>query len=161
MTKKKFSRDWVIRKKKDIYYKKSKILGYRSRSAFKLIEMNEKFKFINKETLLLDLGASPGGWTQVANKIIKKGKILTVDKLDMEKIDNVEFIKGDFLNVETEEKILIFFKNKIDVIISDMAPNTSGNKNLDSYRTGELCLKAMDLSQRILNKNGIFLSNQG
>jgi len=86
------------------------------------------------------------------------GKILAVDIKSMEKINNVDFIRGDFCEDSTYRKILLYFNNKIDVVLSDMAANTSGNKALDSYRTGELCLKAMDLSRDILNENGIFLS---
>ena len=120
--------------------------------------MNNKFKFLNKSTNLLDLGSSPGGWSQVAREKILKGKILATDIKNMEKIENVKFFKEDFLNPLTGKKILNFFEKKIDVVVSDMAANTSGNKNLDSYRTGELCLKAMDLSLRILAKDGVFLS---
>ena len=136
----------------------SKIQGYRSRSAFKLIEMNKKFKFLKKNLSLLDLGSSPGGWSQIARKKITKGKILAVDMEFMEKIDNVDFIKGDFCKTEILDKIMVYFNNKVDVILSDMAANTSGNKALDSYRTGELCLHAMNLAKKILSQEGIFLS---
>ena len=158
MKKNKTSKDWLIKRKRDPFFKSSKIEGFRSRSAFKLIEMDQKFKFLNKNSYLLDLGASPGGWSQVARKKIKMGKILAVDIKSMEKINNVDFIRGDFCEDSTYRKILLYFNNKIDVVLSDMAANTSGNKALDSYRTGELCLKAMDLSRDILNENGIFLS---
>ena len=158
MKKNKISKNWLIKQSKDSFFKQSKIYGYRSRSAFKLIEMNKKFKFLKKNTFLLDLGASPGSWSQVATKIINKGKILAVDHKPMENIDDVTFLKGDFCDSVIYEKICAYFDKKVDVIISDMAANTSGNKNLDSYRTGELCLKAMDLAQKILNKNGVFLS---
>ena len=158
MKKNKISKNWLIKKKRDPFFIQSKIQGYRSRSAFKLIEMNKKFKFLRKNLSLLDLGSSPGGWSQVARKEIIKGKILATDIKSMGKIDNVDFIKGDFLETAICEKIMIYFNNKVDVVLSDMAVNTSGNKNLDSYRTGELCLKAMDLAQRILCKDGVFLS---
>ena len=158
MKKNKTSKSWIHKQNRDLFFKKSKIQGYRSRSAFKLIEMNNKFKFLNKSTNLLDLGSSPGGWSQVAREKIFKGKILATDIKNMEKIENVKFFKEDFLNPLTGKKILNFFEKKIDVVVSDMAANTSGNKNLDSYRTGELCIKAMDLSLRILAKDGVFLS---
>ena len=158
MKKNKISKNWLNKRKRDPFFKSSKIEGFRSRSAFKLIEMDQKFKFLNKNSSLLDLGASPGGWSQVARKKIKMGKILAVDIKSMEKINNVDFIRGDFCEDSTYRKILLYFNNKIDVVLSDMAANTSGNKALDSYRTGELCLKAMDLSRDILNENGIFLS---
>ena len=158
MKKNRISKNWLIKKHKDQFFKQSKIQGYRSRSAFKLIEMNQKFRFLNNNTYLLDLGCSPGGWTQVAAKKITKGKILAVDIKPMGRVNNVNFLKGDLLDSEIYEKICVYFDKKIDVVISDMAANTSGNKNLDSYKTGELCLKGMDLAQKILNRDGVFLS---
>ena len=158
MKKNKISKNWLTKRKKDKYFKDSKIQGYRSRSAFKLIEMNNKFKFFKKKTLLVDLGSSPGGWSQVAEKEIDNGKILSIDIKPMEKINNVDFIQGDFLSDSITKKIELYFNSKIDVVLSDMAANTSGNKDLDSYKTGELCLKAMDLSTKILSSDGVFLS---
>ena len=158
MKKNKSSKNWLINKHRDQYFKKSKIQGYRSRSAFKLIEINKKFKFLNKSSFIIDLGSCPGGWSQVASKEALNGKILSVDVKDMEKIINVKFIKSDFLNNDIYQKISTFFNRKIDVVLSDMAVNTSGNKNLDSYRTGNLCLEAMNLSTKILNINGVFVS---
>ena len=157
MKKNKISKNWLIKQSKDSFFKQSKIYGYRSRSAFKLIEMNKKFKFLKKNLSLLDLGSCPGGWSQVARKEIIKGKILAVDIKPMEKINNIDFIKGDFLETEICEKIRFHFNNKVDVVLSDMAVNTSGNKNLDSYRTGQLCLKAMNLARNILHQDGVFL----
>ena len=158
MKKNKISKNWLIKNKRDSFIKKSKAEGYRSRSAFKLIEMNNKFKFLNKNTLLLDLGSSPGGWSQVARKKITKGKILAVDVKPMLEIDKVCFLNKDFCEPAIYEKIINYFNEKIDLVISDMAPNTSGNKNLDSYKTGELCLKAMDLAKKTLRQDGVFLS---
>ena len=158
MKKNKISKNWLTRQKKDRFFRQSKIQGYRSRSAFKLIEMNKKFKFLKKNLSLLDLGSCPGGWSQIVNKEIIKGRILAVDIKPMEKINNVNFIKGDFLESETYEKIMVYFDDKIDVVLSDMAANTSGNKALDTYRTGELCLEAMSLAIKILTKEGVFLS---
>ena len=158
MKKNKISKNWLIKQKKDIYFRKSRLYGYRSRSAFKLLEMNKKFKFIKKNVNLLDLGSSPGGWSQVSSELINEGKILAVDIILMEKIKNVEFIRGDFSEDEISKKIVNYFHNNVDVVLSDMAVNTTGNKDMDSYRTGELCLKAMELASKILSKNGIFLS---
>ena len=158
MKKNKSSKNWLSERKRDIFFNLSKTKGYRSRSAFKLIEMNKKFKFLKSNSLLLDLGSSPGGWSQVASKEAIKGKILAVDIKSMEKIKNVNFIKGDFNENEIYQKITLHFNDKIDIILSDMASNTSGNKDLDSYRTGDLCLKAMDLAIKILKKDGVFLS---
>jgi len=158
LKKNKVSKNWLNQRKKDIFFKQSKTHGYKSRSAFKLIEMNEKFKFLKIDSCLVDLGSSPGGWCQVAAKKITKGKILAVDIKNMEKQKNVDFIIGDMNNVEVQEKIINYFEKRIDVVVSDMAPNTSGNKNLDSYRTGELCLNAMNLAQKILIQNGVFIA---
>ena len=158
MKKNKISKNWLIKQKRDPFFKLSKIKGFRSRSAFKLIEMNNKFKFLKQNTFLLDLGSSPGGWSQVASKEITKGRILSIDQKFMEKINNVDFIKGDFLTSNIFEKIILYFNDKIDVVLSDMAANTSGNKTLDSYRTGELCLGAMDVATKILSTDGVFLS---
>ena len=158
MKKNKISKNGLCKQNKDPFFKQSKIQGFRSRSAFKLIEMNKKFRFLKKNLSLLDLGSHPGGWSQVARKEIIKGKILAVDIKSMEKIYNVDFIKGNFCESSVYEKIMLYFNNKVDVVLSDMAENTSGNKALDSYRTGELCLNAMNLSRRILSQDGVFVS---
>ena len=159
MKKNKTSKNWIIKQHRDPFFRQSKIQGYRSRSAFKLIEMNKKFKFLRKNVSLLDLGSCPGGWSQVASKEVVRGKILAVDIRHMEKIKNVDFINGDFYKNEIRGEIIRYFNNKkADVVLSDMATNTSGVKTLDSYRTGDLCLRAMDLSKEVLSQDGIFLS---
>ena len=158
MKKKKNSKIWQTKRNKDFYFKESKIQGYRSRSAFKLMEMNNKFKILKKGSKILDLGSSPGGWSQVASKIIDKGKILAIDIRPMQEIKNVDFINGDFFDEEIYKKINDYFKNKADVVLSDMAANTTGNKDMDSFRTGELCMKSMDLAKKILVTDGVFLS---
>ena len=117
MKKNKISKNWLKKRKKDKYFKDSKIQGYRSRSAFKLIEMNNKFKIFKKKILLLDLGCSPGGWSQVAEKEIANGKILAIDIKPMEKINNVDFIQGDFLSDAVTKKIELYFNSKIDVVL--------------------------------------------
>jgi len=158
LKKNKISKSWLYKNKKDIFIKKSKIEGYRSRSAYKLIEMNEKFKFIKKKTLILDLGSSPGGWSQVATEGATEGKILAVDIKPMLEIKNVFFINGNFEDPKIYEKITTHFNGKIDLVMSDMALNTTGNKNLDSNNTGELCLRAMELAKKTLQIDGVFLS---
>ena len=158
MKKNKISKNWLRKKYRDPFFKQSKIQGYRSRSAFKLIEMDKKFKFLKKNSLLLDLGSSPGGWSQVVSQKIFTGKILAVDIRSMDKIDKVFFIKSDLKDPATYKKISEYFNKKIDIVISDMAENTTGYKNIDSYKTGELCLMAMDIAQKILHKDGVFLS---
>ena len=158
MKKNKTSKSWINKKHRDPFFKQSRIQGFNSRSAFKLIEMNKKFNFIKKSSLLLDMGSSPGGWTQVATQKISKGKVLSVDLQLMEKINNSHFIKGDIFDPEVYKKITQYFGKKIDIVISDMAANTTGNKNLDSFKTGELCLNAMDIALKILHKDGVFIS---
>ena len=112
MKKNKISKNWLIKKKRDPFFIQSKIQGYRSRSAFKLIEMNKKFKFLRKNLSLLDLGSCPGGWSQVARKVIIKGKILAVDINPMKTIDKVDFLKGDLNDQITNEKVYTFFDKK-------------------------------------------------
>ena len=149
---------WIRRHINDPFVKQKNILGYRSRSAFKLIELNNKFNFLNDRKNILDLGSSPGGWSQVTSKSNKNGKNFAIDILPMKKIDGVKFMEGDFLNPKVQDKILNFFDGKIDIIISDMASNTTGNKDMDTFRTSELCLMSMDFSKKILKQNGVFIS---
>ncbi|MDC1096516.1 RlmE family RNA methyltransferase [Pelagibacteraceae bacterium] len=148
------SRSWVIKQHRDQFVKKSKTLGYRSRSAFKLIELNKKFKFLKDNVNLLDVGSSPGGWSQVARKSIKNGKIISIDIKSMESIKDVTFFQYDFLKVVNKDKLLREFDGKLDVIISDMAANTTGNKNLDCIRTNELCSEVIRFSTELLKKKG-------
>jgi len=152
------SNTWKIKQNRDQFFKKSKTLGYRSRASFKLIELNEKFKFIKKNTFLLDLGACPGGWSQVSSKIVTNGKILSIDTKQMEPIKRVKFIKCDIYDPKTKDKIFNFFQGKIDVIISDMAADTTGNKSLDSIRTNQLCTEALESSTEMLKPEGVFVS---
>ncbi len=136
--------------RKDFYYKKAKEEGYRSRAAYKLIEIQKKYKIFKKGDYVLDLGCAPGGWTQVALKYIgKKGKIKGIDLLDVEpfKEDNVEIIKGDIYEYDFKDEIF-------DVIISDMAPNTTGIKHADYFRSYELCEYAFNIAKKSLKKGG-------
>ncbi len=142
----------------DHFFKKAKDRGYRSRSAFKLIELNKKFKFLKNGTKLLDLGSFPGGWCQVAKENVKNGKILGVDKKEVTEIKGIKFIIGDFLQEKSKISILKYFNTNIDVILSDMASNTTGNKNLDAIRTNELCLSVINFSLQLLNKKGVLIS---
>ena len=139
MRKNKISKNWLIKRKKDQFFKQSQIQGYRARSAFKLIEINEKFKFIKKNTFLLDLGSSPGSWSQVVAKKINMGKILAVDIRTMEKINNVDFIKGDFLDVKIHNKIYAYFDKKI--------ANFLGIKILFNEYVGILLTIKMDVTK--------------
>ena len=156
--KSKKSNRWRIKQHRDQFFKKSKTLGYRSRSAFKLIELNNKYKFIKRNTKLLDIGAYPGGWSQVSSKIITAGKILALDIKKMDKLENVSFLQCNFLEEGTKEKILKFFREKLDVVLSDMAANTTGNKSLDCIRTNQLCADVLEYSSKILKSNGVLVS---
>ncbi len=152
------SNSWKIKQHRDQFFKKSKILGYRSRASFKLIELNRKFKFIKNNSNLLDLGSYPGGWAQVASEIVTNGKILTIDIKPMKPLKNVHFKKCDIFDQTTKDYIEDFFKRELDVVISDMAANTTGNKTLDSIRTNQLCLEIMSFSSKILKSKGVFVS---
>ena len=156
--KSKKSNTWKIKQHRDQFFKKSKSLGYRSRASFKLIELNKKFKFIKKNTNLLDLGSCPGSWSQVASKLISNGKILAIDIKKMEPVANIKFLNCDIFDKNTKRQIVDYFKGDLDVIISDMAADTTGNKSLDSIRTNQLCSEAIDFSSKILKKNGVFVS---
>ncbi len=156
--KSKKSNTWRIKQHRDQFFKKSKTLGYRSRAAFKLIELNNKFKFIKKNSNLLDIGAFPGGWSQVLSKIVTSGKILSIDLKEIDKIKNVTFLKSDFLEEKAKEKIRKFFRTDIDVILSDMAADTTGNKSLDCIRTNQLCSDVIDFSFKNLKPDGVLVS---
>ena len=152
MKKNKISKNWINKQRRDIFVKKSKIEGYRSRAVYKLQEIDHKFKIFKNGISVIDLGAAPGSWSQYALKNIKNGKIVSIDLLDFEKIGNIHQIKGDFTEDRYKKEIIDYFGSKVDVVLSDMAVNTTGNKNIDSIYTGELCMEAMQFSKNWLNK---------
>ena len=158
MKKNKISKNWIIRQKRDIFVRQSKIEGYRSRAIYKLKEIDEKFKIFKNTTSIIDLGAAPGSWSQYIIRQYKKSLVLAIDLLDFEHIEKVNKIVGDFTKSENKEKIKNFFEKKVDVVISDMAVNTTGNKNLDAIVTGELCIEAMEFAFEMLDKKGKFVS---
>ena len=158
MKKNKISKNWINRQRRDIYVRQSKVDGYRSRSAYKLQEIDEKFKILRNGISLIDLGAAPGGWSQYAAKKVKSGKILSIDLKKMENIDNTVQITGNFTETNFQAQIKKHFKYKVDVVVSDMAVNTTGNKNVDSISTGELCKEAIFFAKDMLNKDGKFVS---
>tara|TARA_E500000178_G_scaffold181796_1_gene180426 strand:- start:136 stop:612 length:477 start_codon:yes stop_codon:yes gene_type:complete len=145
------SNSWKIKQHRDQFFKKSKTLGYRSRASFKLIELNEKYNFLKKNTNLLDLGSFPGGWSQVASKIITRGKIMAIDIKEMKPIDKINFLKGDILKKKTKYEVIQYFKSNLDVIVSDMAADTTGNKSLDAIRTNQLCSVSLIFQKILLN----------
>jgi len=158
LKKNKISKNWINRQRRDIYVRQSKVDGYRSRSAYKLQEIDEKFKILKNGISLIDLGAAPGGWSQYAAKKVKSGKILSIDLKKMENIDNTVQITGNFTETNFQAQIKEHFKYKVDVVVSDMAVNTTGNKRVDSISTGELCKEAIFFAKDMLNKDGKFVS---
>ena len=158
MKKNKISKNWINKQKRDIYVRQSKVDGYRARSAYKLIEIDEKFKILKGGMSVIDIGAAPGSWSQYASKKIKNGKVISIDLKKMEEIRNTIQIKGDFTEIDVQQKIKSFLNKKIDVIMSDMAVNTTGIKNIDSIQTGELCKEAMIFSKDLISDKGFFIS---
>ena len=158
MKKNKISKSWVIRQRRDKYVRQSKLEGYRSRAVYKLKELDEKFKIIKSNLNILDVGSAPGSWTQYLSEKSKGSKIMSIDLKEVEKIKDVYHVVGDFLDNKNQKIITDYFPKKIDLVVSDMAVNTTGNKNLDSIQTGELSLMAMDFAVGMLRPKGIFLS---
>ena len=143
MKKNKISKNWVNKQRRDTYVRQSKVDGYRARSAYKLIEIDEKFKIFKGGLSVIDIGAAPGSWSQYALKVIKSGKLISIDIKKMAQIGNSIQIQGDFTENVIQEEIIKKLRNKADVVMSDMAVNTTGIKNIDSLQTGELCMEAM------------------
>ena len=158
MKKNKISKNWVNKQRRDVYVRQSKVDGYRARSAYKLIEIDEKFKIFKGGMSVIDIGAAPGSWSQYASKKVKSGKIISIDLKEMEKIQNTIQIKGDFTQVEIKNQIKKYLNKGSDVVMSDMAINTTGIKDIDSIQTGELCKEAMTFSSDVISKNGFFIS---
>ena len=158
MKKNKISKNWVNKQRRDIYVRQSKIDGYRARSAYKIIEIDEKFKIFKVGLSVIDIGAAPGSWSQYALKVIKNGKLVSIDIKKMERIGNSIQIQGDFTENTIQEEIIKKLKYKADVVMSDMAVNTTGIKNIDSLQTGELCMEAMIFAKDQIKDNGYFIS---
>ena len=158
MKKNKISKNWVNKQRRDTYVRQSKVDGYRARSAYKLIEINEKFKIFKGGMNIIDIGAAPGSWSQYASKAVKSGKIISIDLKEMLEIQNTIQIKGDFTTSEIQNQIKKCLNKKPDVVMSDMAVNTTGIKNIDSIQTGELCKEAMIFAKDVIASKGVFIS---
>ena len=158
MKKNKISKNWINKQRRDTYVRKSKVDGYRARSAYKLIEIDEKFKIFKGGISVIDIGAAPGSWSQYVSKVVKSGKLISIDLKKIEPIDNSVQIRGDFTDSQIQEEIKKYIRAKVDVVMSDMAVNTTGIKNIDSIQTGELSKEAMFFAKDILNDNGYFVS---
>ena len=158
MKKNKISKNWINKQRRDIYVRQSKVDGYRARSAYKLIEIDKKFKIFKGGMFVLDIGAAPGSWSQYASKVVKNGKVISIDLKSMEEIKNTIQVKGDFTDFNVQKKIKAYLNKGLDVVMSDMAVNTTGIKNLDAIQTGELCKEAMIFSKDVISQNGFFIS---
>ena len=158
MKKNKISKNWVNKQRRDTYVRQSKVDGYRARSAYKLKEIDEKFRIFKGGMSVVDIGAAPGSWSQYVAKVVKSGKIISIDLKEMENIENTLQIQGDFTLVDTQDRIKEYLKKKPDVVMSDMAVNTTGIKNIDSIQTGELCKEAMVFSKDVISEKGFFIS---
>ena len=158
MKKNKISKNWVNKQRRDIYVRQSKVDGYRARSAYKLIEIDEKFKIFKGGISVIDIGAAPGSWSQYASKVVKSGKIVSIDLKEMEPIENTIQIQGDFTDQNIKNEIRKNLQKKAEVVMSDMAVNTTGVKNIDAIYTGELCKEAMIFSKDVISDNGFFIS---
>jgi len=158
LKKNRISKNWINKQKRDIYVRQSQVDGYRARSAYKLIEIDEKFKILKNGISVIDLGASPGSWSQYISRTVKSGRLVSIDIKGMEEIENTIQIKGDFTDLDSQKKIKDLFKSKVDVVVSDMAVNTTGIKDIDAIYTGELAMEAMNFSKEMLVKEGRFVS---
>ena len=158
MKKNKISKNWLYKQRNDIYIKRSKLEGYRSRAVYKLEEINKKYKIFKNGIKVVDLGAAPGSWSQYVSKNVKNAKIVAIDLKEIELVENTFFIKGNFVDMQNQKKIKEYFKDRVDVVLSDMAANTTGNKSIDSIVIGELCIDALEFSKNILQTDGRFVS---
>tara|TARA_B100001939_G_C16847966_1_gene576095 strand:+ start:417 stop:1028 length:612 start_codon:yes stop_codon:yes gene_type:complete len=158
LKKNKISKNWVNKQRRDIYVRQSKIDGYRARSAYKLMEIDEKFSIFKGGVSVVDIGAAPGSWSQYAQKKIKNGSLISIDLKKMEPIGKSVQIQGDFTEEMIKDQILKSSSGKVNVVMSDMAVNTTGIKNIDAIQTGELCMEAMIFSKDILLNEGSFIS---
>lgn len=159
MKKSKSSRQWLDRHFRDEYVKRAQAEGYRSRAAYKLLELQERDKLLKPGQAVVDLGAAPGGWSQIAQRIVGPGgRVLALDILPMEPIAGVEFIQGDFREQEPLDRLRHLLNGEpVDLVISDMAPNVSGMTAVDQPKTIYLCEIALDLAREILRPGGGFI----
>ena len=158
MAQSKTSKQWLKEHFDDEYVRKSQEDGLRSRASYKLLEIQEKDKLIERGMTVVDLGAAPGGWSQVCSEYNKNGKNLSIDILAMDKIDNIFFYKKDFNETDFLDFVNNFFdQNKVDIVLSDMAVNTTGNKDLDAIKTNSIALDVVNLSRVILKPKSSLL----
>ena len=155
----KSSNKWLARQLNDPYVAESKRLGYRSRAAFKLIQLDEKYKFLGKGKRIVDLGCAPGGWTQVAvmrNKGV--GQVVGIDILETEAVPGATLIQQDFTEPDAADKLKALLDGEADIVMSDMAANTTGHQQTDHLRTIALVEIAYDFAKEVLAEGGIFIA---
>ncbi len=161
---KKSSQKWLLRQINDPFVERARNEGWRSRAAFKIIEIDQKFKIFKKGKVIVDLGAAPGGWSQYAVTKVGDGNVVALDLLEIDSIPGVKFFQADFLENEAEERIINFLKliphnkdGRCDVVLSDMAANTTGDHTTDHLRIITLLEEALNLAEKILNDGGCFV----
>ncbi|KAI8636189.1 ribosomal RNA large subunit methyltransferase J [Parasitella parasitica] len=154
------SKKWMSRQARDPYCKLAKANQYRARSAFKLIQINEKYRIIQRNDVVVDCGAAPGGWTQVAaEKVTKKGLVIGIDLLPIDPIPNAHLINGNFMRLKTQNAIHDILQGRlVNLVCSDMAPSFSGNHTADHARSIELCESALTFAEKVLSPDGSFVT---
>lgn len=155
------SRRWISERKHDPYHKQAKLQGYRARSAFKLKQMDNKFRFLKPGIKVLDIGAAPGSWLQiVSERIGDTGTVIGVDLDEIKPLGlpNVKTIQGNILDEETQKKIRNLVGKRLDVVIADIAPNVSGNWDIDQYNQLELARMSMIIAKKLLFRKGWFIT---
>ena len=153
-------RSWIKKHVNDPYVKKAQVDGYRSRASYKLLEIVEKDRLIRSGMTVVDLGSTPGGWSQVSARLVgHEGRVHALDILPMDSIAGVDFIQGDFTEENVfEELMTLIEKRLVDLVISDMAPNLSGNKAVDQPAMVYLAELALELAGKVLSSNGVFIA---
>jgi len=156
------SRQWLTRQLNDPYVRRAKSEGYRSRAAYKLVEIDDKARFLKRGARVVDLGAAPGGWSQVAAERVGtkggKGKVVAIDLLDIEAIPGVTFMQLDFLDEDAPEKLKEMLGGPVDIVLSDMAGNTTGHRQTDHLKIVALVETAAEFAREILSPGGTFLA---
>jgi 23S rRNA (uridine2552-2'-O)-methyltransferase len=150
---------WYKERKQEHFYREAKRVGYRARSAFKLQQIQQRFHIIPPHATVVDLGAAPGGWSQVARELVgDQGTVIAADLSPMKPLDNVQCIQGDITQPETVSRLKqLIDAKKADVVLSDMSPDISGNYSVDQARSAYLCEYALDTASQILKPGGNFV----
>ena len=155
------SKLWLERQLNDPYVAKARREGYRSRAAFKLVEIDDKYRLLKPGMTVVDLGAAPGGWSQIAAKRVgapEKGRVIAIDLLEMGEIVGVTFAQMDFLDADAPDKLIAMMGGRADVVMSDMAANTTGHRKTDQLRIIGLVEAAAHFAGEVLNPGGAFLA---